>query len=52
MDTVKEKLLFDAMYARGEMPWAVWQNKSNVSTTTKIPNIDNLSKEEVLLGKS
>lgn len=26
MDTFKEKRLFDEMYARGEMPWAVWQN--------------------------
>jgi len=25
MDTVKEKIMFDAMYNRGEMPWAVWQ---------------------------
>lgn len=25
MDTLKEKRLFDDMYARGEMPWAVWQ---------------------------
>ena len=26
MDTFKEKRLFDDMYARGDMPWAVWQN--------------------------
>jgi glucose-1-phosphate cytidylyltransferase len=26
MDTVKEKLMFDSLYNRGEMPWAVWQN--------------------------
>lgn len=26
MDTLKEKLLFDEMYARAEMPWAVWEN--------------------------
>lgn len=26
MDTFKEKQLFDDMYARGNMPWAVWQN--------------------------
>ncbi len=25
MDTFKEKKLFDDMYARGEMPWAVWE---------------------------
>ena len=28
MDTVKEKLMFDGMYAKGEMPWAVWENSS------------------------
>jgi len=26
MDTFKEKKLFDDMYARGEMPWVVWEN--------------------------
>jgi glucose-1-phosphate cytidylyltransferase len=26
MDTYKEKTMFDSMYARGEMPWAVWEN--------------------------
>jgi glucose-1-phosphate cytidylyltransferase len=29
MDTFKEKKLFDDMYARGEMPWAVWQCRCN-----------------------
>ena len=24
MDTLKEKKLFDEMYARGETPWTVW----------------------------
>jgi glucose-1-phosphate cytidylyltransferase len=28
MDTFKEKKMFDDMYAKGEMPWAVWQNPS------------------------
>jgi glucose-1-phosphate cytidylyltransferase len=27
MDTFKEKRQFDDMYARGDMPWAVWENK-------------------------
>jgi glucose-1-phosphate cytidylyltransferase len=27
MDTLKEKALFDEMYARGEMPWAVWERE-------------------------
>lgn len=26
MDTLKDKLLFDEMYARGDRPWAVWEN--------------------------
>ncbi|MCB9134322.1 MAG: glucose-1-phosphate cytidylyltransferase [Anaerolineales bacterium] len=29
MDTYKEKKLFDDMYARGEMPWAVWDAERN-----------------------
>jgi glucose-1-phosphate cytidylyltransferase len=28
MDTFKEKKMFDDMYTRGEMPWAVWQASS------------------------
>ena len=26
MDTLKDKMMFDDMAARGEMPWALWQN--------------------------
>jgi len=29
MDTYKEKKMFDDMYARGEMPWALWQAEAN-----------------------
>lgn len=29
MDTFKEKKTFDDMYARGEMPWAVWDDARN-----------------------
>jgi glucose-1-phosphate cytidylyltransferase len=25
MDTLKEKMMFDEMYAKGKMPWAVWE---------------------------
>ena len=28
MDTLKEKVLFDEMYARGETPWAVWEEEA------------------------
>ncbi len=27
LDTLKEKLLFDEMYARGDTPWAVWDQQ-------------------------
>jgi glucose-1-phosphate cytidylyltransferase len=26
MDTLKEKMLFDEMYAKGKMPWTVWES--------------------------
>jgi glucose-1-phosphate cytidylyltransferase len=29
MDTLKEKILFDEMYATGQTPWAVWNSISN-----------------------
>lgn len=29
MDTFKEKRMFDDMYARGEMPWAVWNHNGH-----------------------
>jgi glucose-1-phosphate cytidylyltransferase len=31
MDTLKEKKLFDDMYARGEMPWTVWESYEHAS---------------------
>ncbi len=31
MDTLKEKKLFDEMYARGEMPWVVWDKHEHSS---------------------
>ena len=34
MDTLKEKLLFDEMYARAEMPWVVWENHRPGKTRT------------------
>ena len=41
MDTVKEKLMFDTMYSRGEMPWAVWQTNSEDSPITNPEIVDN-----------
>jgi glucose-1-phosphate cytidylyltransferase len=29
MDTLKEKMLFDEMYAKGNTPWAVWESATN-----------------------
>jgi glucose-1-phosphate cytidylyltransferase len=29
MDTLKEKMMFDEMYTKGEMPWAVWESSSH-----------------------
>lgn len=29
MDTLKEKMMFDEMYSRGQTPWAVWEKTSN-----------------------
>ena len=29
IDTLKEKTMFDEMYARGETPWAMWEHSKN-----------------------
>lgn len=29
MDTLKEKIMFDEMYAKGDTPWAVWESSTN-----------------------
>ena len=31
VDTMKEKKMFDDMYARADTPWAVWENSNNES---------------------
>jgi glucose-1-phosphate cytidylyltransferase len=31
MDTLKEKMMFDEMYAKGQMPWAVWESKAKTT---------------------
>jgi glucose-1-phosphate cytidylyltransferase len=40
MDTFKEKKMFDDMYARGEMPWAVWERpeQRRITAPTQIEN--------------
>jgi glucose-1-phosphate cytidylyltransferase len=46
MDTVKEKLMFDAMYSRGEMPWAVWQNNSKASHSAQSPDTSDAGRKQ------
>ena len=29
MDTFKDKITFDRMYARGDAPWEIWRNQAN-----------------------
>lgn len=53
MDTFKEKKMFDDMYARGEMPWVVWENhdptpRNRVRTQVERTN----GGEEILLDRS
>ncbi|QZZ22109.1 glucose-1-phosphate cytidylyltransferase [Leptothermofonsia sichuanensis E412] len=43
MDTFKEKMVFDEMYAKGNTPWAVWESSSKLSSNigrlkTKFPH--------------
>ncbi len=37
MDTLKEKMLFDDLYAKGKMPWAVWENGSAIHREDSTP---------------
>lgn len=36
MDTLKEKMMFDEMYNRGEMPWAVWQSSASAQIEDRL----------------
>lgn len=36
MDTFRDKIEFDRMYARGEAPWKVWQNGPHITTSFPI----------------
>ncbi len=36
MDTLKEKMMFDEMYTKEEMPWAVWAFSSNFSQDNRL----------------
>jgi glucose-1-phosphate cytidylyltransferase len=39
MDTFKEKVLLDEMYARGERPWAVWERGINLPVAWEQANV-------------
>lgn len=36
MDTLKEKIMFDEMYTKEEMPWAVWESLANPQKNNKL----------------
>lgn len=52
MDTFKEKRLFDDMYARGEMPWVVWESYDQISTNRVRTQADRINGNRVLLDRS
>ncbi|MDV3351132.1 glucose-1-phosphate cytidylyltransferase [Leptolyngbyaceae cyanobacterium CCMR0082] len=39
MDTLKEKILFDDMYAKGNTPWAVWESHSEIFSNSPKPDL-------------
>ncbi len=52
MDTFKEKKLFDDMFAKGDMPWAVWESISEVPTKRMRTQIEKTNGNKVLLDRS
>jgi glucose-1-phosphate cytidylyltransferase len=50
MDTLKEKMMFDEMYAKGEMPWTVWDSLAKIDQDRRILNngYSNSSSSELL----
>lgn len=52
MDTFKEKKLFDDMYARGEKPWAVWENYDRTSIDRVRTQVDRTNGERIYLDRS
>lgn len=39
MDTLKEKMLFDEMYAKGNTPWTVWESNPAITTNPRQPKL-------------
>lgn len=52
MDTFKEKKMFDDMYARGEMPWAVWESFEDAPGKHRRTQAYRTNGEAVLLDRS
>lgn len=52
MDTFKEKTMFDDMYARGDMPWAVWDRHDDGMHRPLRAQIDKTNGERVVLDRS
>ena len=52
MDTFKEKKMFDDMYARGEMPWVVWDNHDHASGKRVGTQAERGKSNQVLLDRS
>lgn len=52
MDTFKEKTMFDDMYARAEMPWAVWETPPAAPTRRVRAQIEKTNGNQVLLDRS
>lgn len=52
MDTFKEKRLFDEMYARGEMPWAVWDRYGSAAPNRARTQIERINGDRVVLDRS
>ena len=38
VDTLKEKRMFDEMYARGDTPWVVWERTNQAAKSYQIPS--------------
>jgi glucose-1-phosphate cytidylyltransferase len=52
MDTFKEKKLFDDMYARGDMPWVVWENRDSAPSRRVRVQVERTNGDCVLLDRS
>jgi glucose-1-phosphate cytidylyltransferase len=52
MDTFKEKMLFDEQYARGQMPWAVWEQRSGAADQRDQFPVEKTNGHRVVLDRS